>query len=96
MKREQVLRSWQKNESARGKWAEFLASKEFEAGLEVLKAQAQPVIYVGEPSRAAAQRQHFQAGYAICIDMLEGLPEIHFKGNQDKLPEWGDLEQDEE
>ncbi len=89
------MNRWQLNVQARAKWAEFLASPEFEEGLQVIRANSKAVAFIGESAEAASQRQYYQAGYENCIDTFEVVPDLHFKKHQNKHTEWGNLEEEQ-
>jgi len=96
MSREKVLKRWQDNVQARSKWAEFLESDEFDAGIRMMEAQSDPIFIVGESSEVIAQRHAFQAGFRTALQVLSILPDLHFKKNATILPEWDHVEPEDE
>jgi hypothetical protein len=83
-----TLDEWSKDEAARSRWATFIATEEFRRGVSVMETQAVPFIRVGEEVGVSAQRQAYQAGFHAAIHLFKNLHEVHYKKNQEILPEW--------
>lgn len=88
------LEEWQKDENARSRWATFIATEEFKRGVAVLETQAVPFIRTGEDPQVSAQRQAYQAGFHAALHLFSNLPEVHYKKNQEILPEWDHIKPD--
>jgi hypothetical protein len=92
-----TLDRWRRDDQARQRWLEFIATPEFERGIQVLESQAVPIIVMGETTEQTAKRQSFQAGFHAATALIQKLPEIHYKKVQEQLPEWDyiDIENNE-
>jgi hypothetical protein len=86
------LDRWRNDNASRARWAQFIATPEFEAGIKALEAQAVPVVIMGESTEQTAKRQSFQAGFHTALHLIDQLPTLHHKKVQEQLPEWDYIE----
>lgn len=89
---EKTLDRWRQDSHSRYEWQKFVDTPEFEKGIQVLEAQAMPIVVMGESLEQTAKRQSFQAGFHAAVALMQKLPEIHYKKVQEQLPEWDHID----
>lgn len=86
-----TLEKWKENDEARAQWASFIGSPAFADGFKVLESHAVPQLFVGESNEVIANRHAFHAGFHAALTLLSRLPDVHFRKVQREIPEWGNL-----
>jgi len=92
---EDKVKRWQHNKKAHAEWENFINSDAFQEGVETLKARMSPMYFAGESLRITGERQIFNSGFALALELVERIHKLHYVKVQEKFPEWGNLVDDE-